>query len=230
MNKWQKFKIVFPDTLPVLAGYLFLGIIYGILMNSKGFGPFWSLLASSMLLAGSLQYALITFLTLAFNPIQAFILSITINARHFFYGLTMLKRYQGTGKVKNILIYGLTDETYSIVSSKKVPEGISEKDYYLYVSVINYLYWVSASFIGGFIGELSKISIKGFDFALTALFLIILLDLVKEKRNQFPAIIGIVASVVCLFIFGNNFIIPSMVVIAAALLLMEPTISKGERP
>lgn len=223
-NNWVKLKRVFPYTLPVLAGYGFLGLIFGILMNEKGFGPFYSLLMSGMIFAGSLQYALVTMLTLAFDPIQVIILSITINARHFFYGLTMLKEYRGLGKIQALLIFWLTDETYSLVSNVNPIKEMDNKDYYFLVSCLNYSYWVTASFIGGWVGQLGGFRIVGLDFALTALFVVILMDKLRDRANYLPALIGLVSSIICLMLFGQQFIIPSMVVIMGLLLVARPII------
>ena len=147
----------FPHTLPVLAGFLVLGIAYGMLMLEKGYGPEWSVLMSAVAFCGSMQFVAITLLTTAFQPLEALILSLLVNARHLFYGLSMLDKYKGFGKVKGFLIYTLCDETFSIVSSSTPPEGVEPKYFYLSISLLDYLYWVTGTFLGGMLGDFASL-------------------------------------------------------------------------
>lgn len=212
-------KAAFPYTVPILTGFAFLGMVYGMLMASKGYGAGWSLLMSMVVFGGSIQYVAVTLLTAAFNPIQALILSLTINARHLFYGISMLKKYTGTGKLKYFLIFALCDETYSLTSTAQPPEGVSSKWFYFWITFLDYSYWVLASFVGGLLGGLISFDLEGLDFVLTALFVVLFLEQWKEKKNRIPAVIGAVCSIGSIFFFGpDNFIIPTMIMLAVVLI------------
>ena len=219
---FKAFKAAFPLTIPVLTGFAFLGIAYGILMEKKGYGPLWSLLMSSIAFCGSMQYVAITLLTAVFDPLQAFLLSLMVNARHLFYGICMLKKYKKLGPVKNFLIYVLCDETFSIVSSAKVPEDIDRKWFYFWVSFLDYSYWVVASVIGGFLGSVITMNTRGLDFVLTALFAVIFTEQLRKADSRISALIGAACSILCLLVFGpQNFIIPSMIAILFVLTIMK---------
>ena len=213
-------QAAFPHTIPVLTGFSFLGFAYGILMSSRGYGILWTFLMSTFVFAGSAQYVALTFLTTVFNPLYAFLITLMLNARHLFYGISMLHKYENTGRAKPYLIFALTDETFSIVHSVEVPQDISPTRFYLTISVLNQAYWVMGSVAGGIVGSMISFNTKGLDFVLTALFVVIFTEHWKTKKNRLPEIIGIAASLLCLFIFGaENFIIPAMVLILLILTL-----------
>lgn len=218
-EKIAALQAAFPHTVPILTGFAFLGLVYGMLMASKGYGAGWSLLMSMVVFGGSIQYVAVTLLTAAFNPIQALILSLTINARHLFYGISMLKKYTGTGRLKYFLIFALCDETYSLTSTTQPPEGVNAKWFYFWITFLDYSYWVLASFAGGLLGGLISIDLEGLDFVLTALFVVLFLEQWKEKKNRIPAVIGAACSIASIFIFGpDNFIIPTMIMLAVILI------------
>lgn len=207
----------FPKTLPIMVGYLFLGAAYGILMSVNGFGIGWALAMSVFVYAGSLQYVGIDLLASAAGPFTAFVMALMINARHLFYGISMLGKYQGMKRGKAYLIFGLTDETFSIVCGDQVPEGISRKWAYLWMTVLDQLYWVAGTLLGAAAGGAVFFDTKGLDFALTALFIMIFTEQWLTQKRHDPAVIGTACSVVCLLIFGRKmFIIPAMVLILAA--------------
>lgn len=223
-NRISALKAAFPYTIPVLTGFIFLGIAYGILMSSKGYGVGWTVLMSFMAFAGSAQYVAITFLTSVFNPINALIMTLMVNARHLFYGISMLDKYKGTGKLKPYLIFGLCDETFSIVCSAEPPEGVNRNWLSFFITLLNHSYWVLGSAIGGMLGSMVSFNTKGLDFVLTALFVVIFVGQWKAQKDHKPAIIGVLCSIICLAVFGqSNFIIPSMLAILAVL-----TISRKE--
>ena len=216
--KTKALQAAFPQTIPVLTGYLFLGIAYGIIMSSKGYGSGWTFLMSVFVYAGSAQYVAVTFLTSVFNPVNALLLTLMVNARHIFYGIAMLDKYRDTGRFKPYLIFGLTDETFSIVCSTDVPEGVDRQWYLFFITLLDHLYWVSGSVIGALLGSMVTFNTKGLDFVLTALFVVIFIGQWKSQRNHGAAVIGIVCSVICLLIFGpDRFIIPAMAAIVAML-------------
>ena len=218
-TKSSVLRAAFPVTVPVMTGYLCLGMAFGVLMKANGYGVIWSALMSLMCFAGSMQFAAITLLTTAFEPVQAFLLSVMVHARHMFYGLSVLDKYHGLGKVRAFLIFSLTDETFSIVSSVEPPAGVERKEFYTCVSLLNYIYWVGGSAVGGLLGELLRFDTTGLDFALTALFVVLFLEQVKKRENRAAGAIGIACAAVSLAVFGaERLVIPAMVLILAALL------------
>ena len=222
-NKKQQWKAAikaaFPHTVPVLTGFLVLGIAYGVLMQTKGYGIIWAVAMSAFAFCGSMQFVAITLLTTVFNPIQAFLLSIMVNARHLFYGISMLDKYKGLGKVRGFLIFTLCDETFSISASIDPPEQINRKYFYFVISFLDYFYWILGTFLGGVIGNLITFNTEGLDFVLTALFVVLLLEQLKKKENRIFAGIGIAGTVAGLWLFGaENLVIPSMVIILVILL------------
>ncbi len=214
-SEFQKaFLAAFPSTIPVLTGFLVLGMAYGVLMQTKGYGVIWAVLMSAIAFCGSMQFVAITLLTSAFDPIQAFLMSIMVNARHLFYGISMLEKYKGFGKIRGFLIYVLCDETFSISSSVEAPEGINRKYFYFTISFMDYLYWIIGTFLGGIAGKFITFNTKGLDFVLTALFAVLFLEQWKNKGNRIPELIGITGGIISLFLFGRgNLIIPAMVII-----------------
>ena len=213
------FRAALPATVPVMTGYLCLGMAFGVLMKTNGYGVVWSVLMSLMCFAGSMQFITITLLTSAFDPLQAFLLSIMVNARHIFYGLAVLEKYKGLGKLRAFLIFSLTDETFSLVSTLEPPEGVARKDFYFWLSLLDYSYWVIGSAIGGLLGSLLTFNTTGLDFALTALFVVLFMEQWKRKENRPAGLIGIGCTAVSLLVFGaDNLVIPAMVLILAVLL------------
>lgn len=210
----------FPHTIPVMAGFLFLGTAYGVLMQTKGYGAGWSVAMSAICFCGSMQFAAISLLTVAFDPVQAFLLSLMVNARQLFYGISMLEKYKSMGKARSVLIYTLCDETFSISSSVEPPSGISKKQFYLSISLLDYFYWVMGTLLGGLLGGYINFNTEGIDFVLTALFVVLLMEQMKDKSKHLSAFIGLAGSAAALVIFGaDNMVLPAMVIILAVLLL-----------
>ena len=211
-------RAAFPHTIPVLTGFFCLGVAYGLLMESKGYGPFWSTLMSLVCYCGSMQYAAIALLTAAFDPLQAFLLSILVNARHMFYGLGLLSKYKGLGAARIPLVYTLTDETFSLLSTIEPPDNVDRKKFYLSVSLLTYGYWALSTLLGGVLGKALTLDLTGIDFALTALFVVLFLEQWKKRENRSAGLIGLACAAVALFFFGDDLVIPAMVLILAALL------------
>lgn len=219
-DKTKALKAAFPHTIPVLTGFLFLSIAYGILMDSKGYGVGWTALFSLIVFAGSAQYMAISFLTSVFNPMYALLMTLMLNARHLFYGISMLERYRDTGKFRPYLIFGMCDETFSITCSVEPPEGVDRNWFFFFITLLNQTYWVLGSILGGLLGPMISFNTKGLDFVLTALFLVIFLGQWKSSKDRNPALIGLVCSLISLIIFGpDNFIIPAMIAILVVLIL-----------
>lgn len=221
-------KKAFKDSLPILAGYLALGIGFGVLLHSKGYSFLWALLMSCTIYAGAGQYAAVDLLSSGASLITTAVMTLIINARHFFYGFSLLDKYKGTGKAKPYMIFALTDETYSLVCTAKIPEGIDEKKYCLFLSVLDQLYWITGCTIGALIGTFIPFDSTGIDFAMTALFVVIFVEQWLSTKEHLPAILGAATTLVCLFIFGAQyFIIPSMAFIAVELVIFRKRFEKS---
>ncbi|MBE6830578.1 MAG: branched-chain amino acid ABC transporter permease [Ruminococcaceae bacterium] len=222
-------RAAFPHTIPVMLGYLFLGAAFGILLNSKGYGWGWAVLMSVFIYAGSMQFVAIGLLSGPFLPLQAALMTLMVNARHTFYGISMLERFKSMGKKKPYMIFSLTDETFSLLCSAHAPEGVDEDRFLFWVSLLDQLYWVIGAAAGGLIGSLVSFNTKGIDFVMTALFTVIFVDQWENNRNHFPALVGLGGSVLCLAVFGpGNFILPSMALIAAVLSLFGKAAEREE--
>lgn len=221
-KQWfRALRAAFPHTIPVLTGYLVLGIAYGILMQTKGYGTGWAMAMSAIAFCGSMQFVALTLLTTVFDPIQAFLLSLMVNARHLFYGISMLEKYQGLGKLRFFLIYTLSDETFSIASSIEPPPDVERKYFYFFISLLDYLYWLIGTFLGSVLGGLIPFNTEGLDFVLTALFVVLLMEQLKQRENLPSALIGLGATTAALLIFGaDNLVIPAMVLILVILLIV----------
>ncbi|CAH0312436.1 Inner membrane protein YgaZ [Peribacillus sp. Bi96] len=222
-------RAAFPYTVPILAGFLFLGIAYGIFMNSLGFSAIYPILMSLTIFAGSMEFIAANLLLVAFNPINALFLTIMVNARHLFYGISMLDKYRGTGKKKLYLIYGLCDESFSINCTVDVPQNVDKGWFMFFVTLLNHAYWVIGAAIGGIFGSLVKFNTEGLDFVMTALFVVIFIEQWMKEKNHHSALAGLGLSTVCLIIFGgNHFIIPAMFAILGLLTLLRKTLEKVE--
>ena len=211
-------RAAFPVTLPVLTGFACLGLAYGLLMESRGYGPFWSTLMSLVCYCGSMQYVAIALLTAAFDPLQAFLLSVMVNARHMFYGLSLLEQYKGMSAARFPLVYMLTDETFSLVSSVEVPEGVDRKRFYLSITLLHYAYWATATLLGGLLGKALTMDLTGVDFALTALFVVLFMEQWKKPENRPAGLVGLGCAALSLGLFGEDLVIPAMALILAVLL------------
>ena len=212
-------RAAFPATIPVLTGYLCIGMAYGLLMANAGYGVFWALLLSLLCYAGSMEFVAVSLLTAGFDPVQALLMALMINARHAFYGLSMLEKYRGTGWARPFLIFSLTDETFSLGSTLEPPDGVTRRDFYFWISLLDYLYWQMGSVLGALIGGLLPFDTTGLDFALTALFIVLFLEQWRKRENRPAALIGLGCTAVSLAVVGaDRLVIPAMVLILAVLL------------
>lgn len=217
----------FTATLPVMAGYIVLGMGFGILLYGRGYSVWWALLMSLTIYAGSMQYVGIDLLAGGASLLSAAIMTLLVNARHIFYGISMLDRYRDTGKARPYLVFALTDETYSLVCSPSLPEGVSDKYYCLLVSLLDQLYWVIGSAAGALLGGALPFDTTGIDFAMTALFVVVFVEQWEKAASHLPALLGLGAALVCLLAFGPaNFLIPTMLCIPAGLFALRPLIEK----
>jgi len=226
---WNACRSAFPYTIPIMAGFIFLGIAYGIFMNSLGFNSIYPILMSLLIFAGSMEFVAANFLLLSFNPINALLLTLMVNARHLFYGISMLEKYRGVGKKKLYMIYGLCDESFAINSTVLIPKSIDKGWFMFFVTLFNHFYWIIGSAIGGIFGSYVKFNTEGLEFVMTALFVVIFIEQwMKEERHQ-SALAGLGISVICLIIFGGtHFIIPAMIGILGLLSLLRKSMDKVE--
>ena len=229
MIQKKALKAAFPYTLPICTGFLALGIAYGIYMNKSGFCFIYPMLMSLFIFAGSMEIVTVSLLLSAFDPLSAFLLTIMVNARHLFYGISMLEKYKNLGIKKWYLIFGMCDESFSINCSVTPPADVDHGWFMFFVTLLNHIYWVAGASLGGILGSYIKFSTKGIEFVLTALFVVIFLNQWDETSNHLPAIAGLLSAAVCVFLFGSGkFMIPAMIVIILVLTLLKThTESRG---
>lgn len=208
----------FPRTLPILAGFLFLGATYGVYMNVSGFSFWYPLAMSIVIYGGSLEFLAVSMLLAPYAPVQVFLTALLVQARHLFYGIAMLDKYKGLGWKKPYLIFGLCDETFSVNCTAEIPPEVDLGWFYFFVTLLDQLYWVGGATLGGLLGSLISFNTEGLDFVMTAMFVVIFLEQWRKEPHHVSQWVGLAASVACLLIFGaDNFLIPTMVCILAAL-------------
>lgn len=220
--KQKTLRKAFLDTIPVMTGYVFLGFGFGIVMHQSGYGFLWAVAMSTLIYAGSMQYMAVGLLTGGAGLLTAALTTLVVNARHIFYGISMVDAYKGAGKKKPYMIFALTDETYSLVSVSAPEEN--RHSYCFWVSLFDHLWWVGGTALGALAGSVLPLNFEGIEFVLTALFVTIFVEQWLSTRDHRPAIIGAGATALCLLIFGRDvFLIPSMAVIAASLTMLRQT-------
>ena len=224
----KAFAAAFPYTIPIFAGFWFLGMTYGIYMNVSGFSFWYPMLMSLTIFAGSIEFVIVHMLLGAFNPLQAFAMTLMINARHLFYGISMLDRFRGLGWKKFYLIFGMCDESFSINYTADIPEDVERGWFMFSVTHLNHFYWFSGATLGGIFGSLIHFNTEGLEFVMTAMFVVIFLEQWLKEKDHRSGILGLILSAVCLAAFGaDNFIIPAMLAILAVLTVMRPKMEKG---
>lgn len=215
-------RYAFVQSLPILCGYLFLGMAFGLLLQKAGYNFIWAFFISLTVYAGSGQFLLISFLSGSVSWFNMAFMTFMLNSRHIFYGLSFIERFQAMGKAYPYMIFSLTDETYSVLCSLKVPDGIDEKKASFFIALFDHCYWICGGILGTIAGELIPFDTTGVDFAMTALFVVIFIEQWLESKNHIPVWIGGISSVGCLCIFGaDNFILPSLVVTVSLLLMAK---------
>ena len=226
---WRALRAAAPQTLPVFAGYLVLGLGYGIYVQSLGLPVWLPPLMGTVVYGGSLEFVLASLLLGSFAPVSAFLMALMIQARHLFYGLTMLQRYRGYGLRSAYMIFAMSDETFSITCSAEPPEGVDRGWFMFFITLLDQFYWVASAAMGAALGAVLPFSTEGVDFVMTAMFVVIFLNQWEKEKQHASAVIGLAAPLVCLHIFGaGSFLIPSMVCILAALLLLRRPIEAKE--
>ncbi len=220
------FRAAFPCTIPIFMGFWFLGLAYGVYMHVSGFSFVYPMLMSAVIFGGSLEFVAVTLLLSPFAPFQALLVALMIQARHLFYGLAMLDRFRGLGWKRWYLIFGLCDESFSLNYSAKIPAGVDRGWFMFFVTLLNQCYWVSGATIGGLAGGLLTCNTRGLNFVMTAMFVVILLEHLLQKKSWGIATIGGTVSITCLAVFGpDSFMVPSMLLILALLILGRATLT-----
>lgn len=210
----RSFRAAFPCTIPILAGFLFLGMAYGIYMNVSGFSFVYPMIMAAVIFGGSLEFLAAQMLLSPFAPLQVLMVSLMIQARHLFYGISMLDKFKDMGWKKFYLIYGMCDETFSINCTAEIPGDCDRGWFYFFVTLLNQLYWVGGATLGGLLGNLITFDTEGLDFVMTAMFIVIFLEQWLKEKRHFSEWAGLASSAACLLIFGkDNFMIPTMICI-----------------
>ena len=209
--KMKALKCAFPHTIPIMTGFLFLGMSYGIYMHVSGFSFWYPMLMAMTIFAGSVEFVCVNFLLGAFDPLQAFIFTLILNARHIFYGISMLDRFKGMGWKKIYLIFGMCDETFSVNYTADIPQDIDPGWFMFFVTLLNQIYWVLGATLGGLFGPLITFNTEGLDFVMTAMFVVIFLEQYLKDKNHLNSYIGLGVSLLMLLFFGaDNFMIPAI--------------------
>lgn len=221
MNR-KTLSAAFPTTVPVLMGYLAIGLAFGLMLQSAGYGVGWAFLMSLTIYAGSGQYLGVSLLATGADLPQVAFLTLMINFRHLVYGLSMLEKFRGMGRRKLYMIFSLTDETYALLSSAKAPEGVDEHDFYFTIAWMNHTYWIAGSVLGSVLGAALGFDTTGVDFAMTALFLVIAVGQWKAAGSHLPALLGAAATLASLLAVGkDDMLLPALGIIVLVLTLMR---------
>lgn len=220
--KLKALKAAFPLTIPICVGFLFIGMSYGFLMHSMGFSFVYPMCMSLLIFAGSMEFVTANLLVSAFDPLSAFLLTLMVNARHIFYGISMLEKYKGTGLKKAYLIFGMCDESFSINCTVTPPDDVDKGWFLFFVTFLNHIYWVVGATLGGLLGYVISFDTTGIEFVMTALFTVMFIEQWDEAKNHLPALVGIGCSLLCLLLLGSqSFMIPAMVMILASFTITQ---------
>ena len=228
MKKAAKFAFV--KSIPIMLGYVFLGIAFGLVLQKAGLGPLWALLISACVYAGSMQFALVGILTGGLSFVTTAVMTLFINSRHAFYGLTFIERFKEMKKAYPYMVFSLTDETYSLLCSMARPRDFTDREWdmaTLFVSLFDQCYWVAGSVLGALAGQLITFDSTGIDFAMTALFVVICVDQWKAARTHIPAMTGFICGALFLMLIRtSNFILPALAATVAILLFLRRTVEQ----
>lgn len=228
--KTRAFKAALPYTIPICVGFLFIGMSYGFLMRSKGFSFVYPMLMSFFIYAGSMEFVTVNLLLSSFNPVYAFFLTLMVNARHLFYGISMLEKYKNVGWKKFYLIFGMCDEAFMINCTASILPGVDRGWFMFFVTMLNQIYWVLGATVGALLGYVIHIDTTGIEFVMAALFVVMFISQWEETDNHRPALTGLGCTLVCLLIFGSQtFLLPAMALIILCFSLDRKKIDKSEK-
>ena len=222
-------RAAFPRTVPVMVGYLFLGAAFGILLESKWYGFGWAALMSIFIYAGSMQFVAVDLLATGAGFLQVILMTLMVNIRHVFYGISMLGKFRNLGAKKPYMIFSLTDETFSLLCTAEPPKNVDRNWFFFFIALFNQLYWIVGSVVGGLLGSSFSFNTQGIDFAMTALFVVIFVNQWREAKSHVPALVGLVCSLVCLLLFGaDNFILPALIGMVVLLSVFRGRLDRPE--
>ncbi|RHP32776.1 AzlC family ABC transporter permease [Lachnotalea sp. AF33-28] len=227
----SEIKYAFVRTVPVLLGYLFLGIAFGLLLEKAGYHAVWAFFISLFVYAGSMQFVLVNFLSGGTGLITAAVMTLLINSRHAFYGLSFIEKFKKMGKLRPYMIFSLTDETYSLLCAERAPKDLDENKVMFWIAVLNHSYWILGSVLGSVLGQLITFNTSGIDFAMTALFVVIFIEQWYTYASHVPVYVGAASGIASLLWFGpDNFILPALLLTVTVLMLLRPKLDgrKGE--
>jgi 4-azaleucine resistance transporter AzlC len=223
-------KFAWIKTLPVMVGYLFLGIAFGLLLQKAGYNFLWALFTSVFVYAGSMQFVLIGILGSGMDLLSAALLTLTINSRHIFYGLSFLTTFKEMGRAYPYMVFSLTDETYSLLCSVQIPEPLDRKKVFFLIALLNQSYWVAGSLIGSLGGQLLQLNTAGIEFAMTAFFTVVFVEQWLAAKNHVPAVAGLLSGVLALLVFGTDrFILPALILAVGVLIAARPALDRKEQ-
>lgn len=227
--KRKALKAAFPHTIPIFTGFCFLGLAYGIYMNASGFSFIYPMLMSLLIFGGSLEFVAVEMLLSPFAPVSVIVMTLLVQARHLFYGISMLDKYKGMGLKKFYLIFGMCDESFSINYTAEIPADVDKGWFLFFVTLLNHLYWVASATLGGLIGSLLHIDTSGISFVMTAMFVVIFLDQWLKEKNHISSLIGLLVSAICLILFGaDSFLLPTMCTILLLLTVFRRKLENRE--
>lgn len=227
-SRLQTARLAFLKSLPVMAGYIILGTGFGILLRGAGYGAPWAFAMSALIYAGSMQFVGVGLIAGGASVLATILTTVMVNARHLFYSISMISLYRDAGKYKPYMVFALTDETYSLLSDGRVPEGVDPHLYRFLVSLFNHSYWVAGSVLGSLVGSALPFPTTGIEFSMTALFIASFTEQWLAGGSRVPGLVGLACSLACLLVFGpGRFLIPAMLLITAALTLLRGRLSPG---
>lgn len=227
--KRKALKAAFPHTIPIFTGFFFLGAAYGIYMSTSGFSFVYPMLMSLLIFGGSLEFVAVEMLLSPFAPVSVFVMAVLIQARHLFYGISMLDKFKGTGLKKFYLIFGMCDETFSVNYTADIPEDVDKGWFMFFVTLLNQFYWCASATLGSLFGSLLPFDTSGISFVMTAMFVVIFLEQWLKEKTHISSWIGLIASTVCLLIFGaDSFLLPSMAAILILLTVLKKKLKHTE--
>ena len=221
-NKRNYIGFAFRQSVPVMLGYIFLGIAFGLLLQNAGYNFIWAFCASLFIYAGSMEFVLVTLLSTGAGLLYTALMTFFINGRHIFYGLSFVEKFKKMGRAYPYMVFSLTDETYSVLCGTKVPEGMDENRVFFWISLLDQSYWILGSVIGALAGSYITFDSTGIDFSMTALFVVIAVEQWRESRSHFPAVLGVVCGILWLLLLGpDEFLLPTLCTCVFVLLLMR---------
>jgi 4-azaleucine resistance transporter AzlC len=227
--KRKALKAAFPFTIPILAGFAFLGLTYGVYMRVSGFSFIYPMIMSCIIFGGSLEFVAVSMLLSPFAPVQTLIMTLLIQARHLFYGISMLDKFKNTGWKKYYLIFGMCDETFSINYTAEIPEDVDKGWFMFFVTLLNQFYWVFSATLGGLLGSLIRFNTEGISFVMTAMFVVIFMEQWMKEEHHIASYLGLFIAAACLFLFGkSSFMIPTMLLIVVFLTVLRTPLEKRE--